>query len=157
MNDFKIFCYFIYDPIEHRIKIGQSTTPRQRIAQLENEAGHQLVVLAIIEDRLPLEQVMHTLFADYKISGDWFIADPALFQHINGLHFAAADNESAYPREYPEHAPLEHVECPVCSKMFTHTSLSAAKRALRAHAGRKHSNGYIKQPIPEVEERNRHG
>lgn len=45
--------------------------------------------------------------------------------------------------------------CTICGEAFEHHTKSAAKRALRAHVGRKHSNGYNKQSIPELEERGR--
>lgn len=46
--------------------------------------------------------------------------------------------------------------CSMCGEAFEHHTKAAAKRALRAHVGRKHSNGHIAQPIPELEER-KHG
>lgn len=45
--------------------------------------------------------------------------------------------------------------CSICGDVFEHHTKAAAKRALRAHVGRKHSNGYLRTPIPEIEERNR--
>jgi hypothetical protein len=45
--------------------------------------------------------------------------------------------------------------CTICGEVFEHHSKASAKRAMRAHVGRKHSNGHSRQSIPEIEERNR--
>lgn len=130
-DDFVIFVYFVLDPKTNEIKIGETKEPRERIAQLEQEAGHPLLVLAVVEDRLPLEKVLHIKFDHLMTRGERFSAEPELIAFINELHFDRHSNKKESKEIYTK-------ECSVCGASFTKDNPLAARNALIGHTNRKH-------------------
>lgn len=64
-----------------RIKIGTSSNPRRRIAQIWHEE-----VLAFEKGGRPLEQRRHRQFADDRLgTSEWFRASPEVNEHILSL------------------------------------------------------------------------
>lgn len=131
---FFTFVYFVYDPETHEIKIGESQEPRNRIAQLEADAGHSLIVLAIIKDQMPLEKVMHLTFDHLMTSGERFTAAPELIEYINNLHF----NGNTNVQKEENDQQIYTKECSLCGDVFVKASPIAARNALNGHINRVH-------------------
>jgi len=76
--------YFITrESVHHKpvyVKIGKSRDPVSRINNLQTSSPTELRTLFILEgDR---EREMHTLFAEYRIRGEWFRVEGRLKQFI---------------------------------------------------------------------------
>ena len=63
-----------------RVKIGTSSNPRQRLAQLRHEE-----VLAFEPGARDVEQRRHAEFADLRLGGEWFSHEGDLAEHITAL------------------------------------------------------------------------
>nr|WP_229756430.1 GIY-YIG nuclease family protein [Cnuibacter physcomitrellae] len=66
-----------------RVKIGTSSTPRTRLAQLRHEE-----VLAFEPGARDVEQSRHQQFADLRLGGEWFSLEGDLAEHIAALALA---------------------------------------------------------------------
>ena len=77
------FVYFIFNPQTNEIKIGQSVQPESRLATLAREQDAKLILLGTMEDRVPLETILHRQFAHLKVKGEWFAADDELVDYVN--------------------------------------------------------------------------
>lgn len=129
-DEYTIYVYFILDLHTKEIKIGQSADPQVRIETLSSKAGHPLLLLAVIEDKMPLEQIMHQKFAHLNSHGEWFTATDEIVLFVNSLHVNANQIENG---------KLTHrAECKLCGKVYIKDNLKSAQYALRAHTGRKH-------------------
>lgn len=62
--------YFVAAPL--RIKIGFTTRPEARLAQLRQTDMEELQVLHIVDSFKPVEKMLHDLLAPYRIKGEWF-------------------------------------------------------------------------------------
>lgn len=63
-----------------RVKIGTSSQPRRRLSVLWHEE-----LLAFERGGRALERRRHTEFADLRLGGEWFAAEPRLLAHIADL------------------------------------------------------------------------
>lgn len=137
MNEYNIHVYVLLDPETQEIKIGQTKDLSTRIKQIETDLGRQVMVLAVIEDVMPLEQILHLQFAHLNAHGDWFHYDPEIVGFVNSLHMT---NSMGNPfREEPE--PETHtLHCPYpgCSWYTVKERRDVAERSLRAHRGMAH-------------------
>jgi len=72
----KGYVYFIKNPANGRIKIGQSVNPHMRISALNTEAGRRLKIIGVMKTSAPqLEEArLHHKFAKHRVSrnSDWF-------------------------------------------------------------------------------------
>jgi hypothetical protein len=128
MDEFTIFVYFLLDTETNEIKIGQTNNPRERIEHLCHNTGRQLIVLAIVEDRLPLEQIMHMKFENLHMHGDWFRSDPSLISFINNIHISNTETES------DDILDLESTTCPGCGKHIKANTPRGLQNAMNAHS-----------------------
>lgn len=65
----------IYVIGEHRqgvVKIGRSADPLDRLANLQTSSPTRLVLLACFDGDQLEERALHALFADRRLSGEWF-------------------------------------------------------------------------------------
>lgn len=72
--------YFVSDG-EH-IKIGYSTAPKIRVADLQVSSGRELVLLGTISGGLDTERRLHARFAHCRVRGEWFSPTPELTAFI---------------------------------------------------------------------------
>lgn len=68
--------YFIR--LGDRIKVGYSENPAARLAELPHEE-----VFGVIPGSREDERGWHRLLADYRVTGEWFRADPGVIAHIS--------------------------------------------------------------------------
>lgn len=69
-----------YIRYEHRVKIGTSRRPRQRLASIRHEE-----LLAFEQGGRAVEQARHREFADIREGGEWFTLTAKLRSHIAEL------------------------------------------------------------------------
>lgn len=62
--------YFVSAP--GRIKIGFTTRPEARLAQLRYTDFEELTVIGTVDSCLSIEGKLHALVEDYRIKGEWF-------------------------------------------------------------------------------------
>jgi len=77
----KNYVYFMQNPANGHIKIGQSAHPDKRKKQVQRDVGARLKILATLED-VPLERVLHERFDKYRLYGEWFRPAPELVKFI---------------------------------------------------------------------------
>jgi hypothetical protein len=82
-----------YLRFDARVKIGTSSSPRQRLAAIRHDE-----LLAFEPGGRHLEQQRHRRFADLREGGEWFTLDGALAVHVAGLRAAASDPWALYDR-----------------------------------------------------------
>jgi hypothetical protein len=81
--------YFIQRVPNGPVKIGRTDNVRRRLAQLQNASAEQLVVRGVITSNR--EKQLHELFANKRISGEWFQCDDELETYMSEL-FGPHDN-----------------------------------------------------------------
>ena len=69
-----------------RIKIGTSSNPRSRLAQLRHEE-----LLAFERGGRTLDQARHAEFAALRLGGEWFSAEGELLEHVARLQESGDD------------------------------------------------------------------
>lgn len=74
--------YFISDG--EFVKIGVASDPEQRIKALQTSTPHPLELLCTLEGDYPLERKLHTMFADYRASGEWFKLNARIMDVVEG-------------------------------------------------------------------------
>lgn len=67
--------YFIR--LGDRIKVGYSERPEARLRSLPHEE-----VIGVVPGTFQDEHAWHQLLADYRVTGEWFRADPEVVAHI---------------------------------------------------------------------------
>jgi hypothetical protein len=82
-----VVVYFIRDPASRAIKVGYSTDPTKRLAQLQTATSGQLELLGSIPGGKEEEGRIHALlgFQHQRIKGEWFRETEALVAHIASL------------------------------------------------------------------------
>jgi hypothetical protein len=73
-----------------RIKIGWSRNVGARIAQLQTGNPAPVQLLAAIPGARARERKLHTLFAEHRVSGEWFRDDPELVAYIARINAVMA-------------------------------------------------------------------
>lgn len=68
------FVYLIQNEKNHLIKIGVSKNPYRRMKQLQtgNDSILRLVGIIKVEDAFRVESILHTRYANSRVSGEWF-------------------------------------------------------------------------------------
>lgn len=77
------FVYFVSSGLA--VKIGYSVDPTQRFAALQTSHPAKLTLLGRIPGTRELERDLDDRFAKYRRVGEWFTADDALVDAIEGL------------------------------------------------------------------------
>jgi len=65
------------------IKIGTAGKPAKRMAELRTSSPVKLTLLLTIPGGLSVEKALHQRFAELRVRGEWFRAEPALTDFIN--------------------------------------------------------------------------
>lgn len=89
----KGFVYFVQGLCGGAIKIGYSHDPVKRIKELQTGYPDTLTILLMIPGDLQLESQLHTLFADFRLKGEWFRPEPLLIDKIKELQAKYAQAE----------------------------------------------------------------
>lgn len=83
------YIYFIQVDHEPRgpIKIGRALHPQSRLKTFQAWTPYPLRVLATVREDVSIctEGDLHRKFADYRMHGEWFRADPVLLDYIRRL------------------------------------------------------------------------
>lgn len=98
------FLYFVQAENGGPIKIGLALDPEKRLAQLQTGHPERLVLCEVVWVTRSFERRLHTLFAAYRLHGEWFRAHPVL------AHIAHAEPDPALadePFEYPRTSALD--------------------------------------------------
>ena len=68
------FVYFIQEGSEGLIKIGKSSSPKDRIRNLKtgNTSGFKFNFLGMIDGDISTESRIHKKFSDIRVTGEWF-------------------------------------------------------------------------------------
>jgi len=77
--------YFIQQENDGAIKIGISNNFKKRLRQLQTGSPYKLNILTIINGDEELEKQLHSKFAEYRLSGEWFKPVEKLVNYINKL------------------------------------------------------------------------
>jgi hypothetical protein len=91
-----------YVRFRDRIKIGTSSNPRSRLAQLRWDE-----LLAFERGDRLMEHRRHVQFAEFRYPGsEWFDSNPELLAHIDALRAGVTDPWALYSRWASERAAL---------------------------------------------------
>jgi hypothetical protein len=74
----KVMVYFIQSVNGGPIKVGTSTDPTARLAQLQGSSAGELMILGVIPGGQKTERRIHRLLAPTKVEGEWFSPSQAL-------------------------------------------------------------------------------
>lgn len=67
------FVYLIHDDYSKAYKIGVSSNPEARLANLQTASARgKLTLVTVIEGSYDLEEYLHTTFSKYRLNGEWF-------------------------------------------------------------------------------------
>jgi len=75
--------YFIQQGNGGSIKIGISSNIEKRLASLQTGSPYKLKVLLTIKGSEKLEKEIHSKFAEYRLSGEWFKPVKQITDYIN--------------------------------------------------------------------------
>jgi hypothetical protein len=64
--------YVIRNDSANAVKIGFSTSPLRRLAQLQTASPSPLWIVAMIYSSQAFETLLHNSFGDRRMSGEWF-------------------------------------------------------------------------------------
>jgi hypothetical protein len=81
--------YFI-ETQDRKIKIGFSDQVGKRIQQLASNVGPVTLLATQPGDRA-VEALLHEMFADERLHGEWFEASPRLLRYANGLNYPTTE------------------------------------------------------------------
>ena len=82
-NTNKTIIYFIQQGNGGSIKIGISSNIEKRLASLQTGSPYKLKVLLTIKGSEKLEKEIHSKFAEYRLSGEWFKPVKQITDYIN--------------------------------------------------------------------------
>jgi len=76
------YVYFVQDLMNKVVKIGASEDPETRFRYLQQATVADLVLLRYVEvpDCFQTERRLHVKFADFRVRGEWFKAEPELLE-----------------------------------------------------------------------------
>lgn len=81
----KGFVYFIQGSCGGAIKIGYSKDPEERLKTLQTGYPDILKILLLVPGSERTEQYFHNKFAEYRLNGEWFRPESAIWKEINKL------------------------------------------------------------------------
>jgi hypothetical protein len=77
--------HIYYVAANDRVKIGFAKNVKKRLAALSTTSPVPLVLLASHRGSQKKEREIHRLFAEYRLTGEWFRLDGELKEHIQTL------------------------------------------------------------------------
>ncbi len=89
--------YFVAAETFGQVKIGFSRNLSRRIRALQTSIGCPLRLLGAINGSIVDEHYWHSLFANNRVHGEWFVYDDAMRAAIRGALGRRSSNEEAEP------------------------------------------------------------
>jgi len=86
------------------VKIGYSTRPHLRVAQLSTGSSQRLRLLGWIQGSLKTERAIHALFAADRDNGEWFRDSERLRKYLDDIELARIETA---PKTKPERKKTE--------------------------------------------------
>lgn len=86
-------------------KIGYSKEPNKRLKQLKTGNANTLELLHVQEGTIPQEQAIHKIFAQYRITGEWFQYNDDIKLYFNIKELSLPKEEYIvyeYLNQYPK-------------------------------------------------------
>lgn len=80
-----IVIYFVLAPITNRIKIGHSKNLTERLKSIQANCPEELKLLGYIRGNKDMELLLHDIFSEYRLHGEWFDYTPALKKMIDAI------------------------------------------------------------------------
>lgn len=77
--------YFI--KASDRVKIGYASDPSLRIPAIQTSSPFELEVLLIIDGTYEKERELHSLFQEFRVSGEWFSFEDPIKEFISSCGF----------------------------------------------------------------------
>jgi hypothetical protein len=100
--------YFVTAP--GRIKIGFTTKPEARLAQLRRMDMEELKVIATVDSFKWVELKLHELALPYRIKGEWFTDCPEVRAVVDGFISGALTFEAPFERPDKSHLVFNFFE-----------------------------------------------
>ena len=75
--------YLIVNRKENICKIGYSNNPKKRLNELQVGNSNELQLLKTIEGNQQQEAILHSLFFDFNLRGEWFIYSNEIKKYFN--------------------------------------------------------------------------
>jgi hypothetical protein len=90
------YVYFIATPCRRFVKIGFSTMPGARLAQINGNTPEKCTMIGCVPATRSYERTMHRVFEEHRHNGEWFNLAPEITEHIRrmGGEVATADTET---------------------------------------------------------------
>jgi hypothetical protein len=79
------FIYFIQGQCGGAIKIGYSKKPELRLKELQTGYPDTLRILLMVPGNETDEAAFHTMFADFRLKGEWFKPDPYIVNKLKEI------------------------------------------------------------------------
>ena len=99
-SDVKItgWIYFIEFQEKGPVKIGYATNVDKRLNNIQSSCPYELNVLCATPGGIECEKILHKVFADSRIRGEWFWPTRIIRMAIRRL--------KSFEREYPDFLPV---------------------------------------------------
>lgn len=94
------------------IKVGFSTNPVNRVQRIKSDdcakpldldRSSPVELLRVVPGDVEHEQMAHDALSDFRVCGEWFVAEPALLEYVGSL------NGEQYPRLFRTGGSYAHV------------------------------------------------
>ena len=108
------YVYVIQSGSDGAIKIGISKNPEQRLSQLQTSNPKELRILYAwqVEDATMLERHLHFVFAEYRLSGEWFKPENEIMDKLEFLN-GVLSHTGKVDRIYIDRVEVQEVEVEV--------------------------------------------
>ena len=108
----KTFTYFIQVAEGGLIKIGRTDDPYKRFRHIQTCSPVKLTVLRLVNGDREHETLVHRLFRNNRVRGEWFDPVPALLNYIESLEDCRACAENGKCLVCGESVTYDHIaEC----------------------------------------------
>lgn len=87
--------YFIYNPLNHRVRIGRSKQVKHLLNTLRMNSGVDMELMGVIADDTE-ETNLHVLFRDNHVRGEWYELTKEMETHIRNSAVDPATLESPW-------------------------------------------------------------
>jgi hypothetical protein len=81
----KTYIYFIQQGEDGPIKVGYSTSPKERLKALQTASPYALHLFKVVEGNEEMEKQIHSRFAEVQLQGEWFQPTESLLAYIEAL------------------------------------------------------------------------
>lgn len=91
--------YFICDG--DFVKIGISDNPEKRLSHLQTSNPKKLTLLYTMDGNETLEKLLHSIFSQYRVRGEWFEYTGSLYEFI----YLSIEEGYTFTKINPDHSP----------------------------------------------------